>query len=575
MKKIFFILSLVVASLTGVIAQQVPLYSQFFDAPVIYNPARTGDDGRYNLNFIYRRQMAGFKDGPETKAGTFEMPLISNRNGIGAYYFNDATSIFRRNGGYISYAYHIQFNKENNHHLSIGLAAGVQSVRINFDQASVIDQTDPLIANGRTRNTFFDANFGVNYFWKGLNVGISVPQILGVDLHYLNDNGNRGYSPRRQYMATASYDVKLLKGGKDSTARLTITPLVLFRTTEALDWQVEGGVRVMYKDWVWISGMYRYNYGLTVGAGVKVHDMVKVGYAYDHSFNDLKSYTNGNHEIVIGLTFRTKKKEIPDSLLAKINKNDSILKQLTTKVDTMTMKQDSMAGKIDSLGHRVDTLQKQVDLLNHSMDSLNTIFGDPADSTSVRNSLKKLDKGKLNDLMNKMNELDEKYKDVEKGAGTNAKDKAVKDKKGKNKKGGELTDEEKEAKEKADKEKADKKKKNKKDKTDADTEAEMQEHKTRVVDEKDLEFKHGTPMGDYFMVVGSFRIESNSSKLEAQLNKENLKPGVVYDKKRKWYYVYLSKPEDREKGLEELYKLREENPRFHDAWIHIMSKAVK
>ena len=91
----------------------------------------------------------------------------------------------------------------------------------------------------------------------------------------------------------------------------------------------------------------------------------------------------------------------------------------------------------------------------------------------------------------------------------------------------------------------------------------------------ELVFITGEPEGNYFMVVGSFRIEQNSYNFQEQLTREGFKAGVVYDKKRKWYYVYLSQPDNWEKGLEQLFKLREENERFHDAWIHIMDKSFK
>lgn len=519
MKKLFFIMSLVVVALTDALGQQVPLYSQYMYDPMIYNPAKTGWEGRYNLNFIYRRQFAGIKGGPETRAFTFDMPVMSNKAGIGAYVFDDQTNIFRRTAGYLQYAYHINFKEDNR--LSIGLAAGVQSVRVNMDKVVVIDPTDVLIANGRERNTYFDANFGINYFYKGLNIGVSVPQILNTDLHYLNDQGERGYSAYRHYIATASYDAKVWQN------RITITPMVLFRTTEALDWQIEGGVNLMYKDFVWINSMYRYNYGVTVGGGFKIHDLIKIGYSYDHGLNDLKGYTNGNHEITLGITIAKRKHSsgIEDSTLAKkLSQQDSLIAALQSNMDSLNTKTDSLAKVTDDLSKRVDTLSS-------AMDSLDAIFGGE-DQGGLAEALKNFNKQKIDSLMQRLDDLEKKF---DKGA-------------------------------------ADVKKQAQKSK---DALNEMQEERTRVVDEQDLEYKHGAPLGSYFMVVGSFRVEQNSYKLEDELDKQGFQAGVVFDKKRQWYYVYLSEHENKDKGLEALYKLREENPRFHDAWIHIMSKAVR
>ncbi|MDX2002550.1 MAG: PorP/SprF family type IX secretion system membrane protein [Chitinophagales bacterium] len=502
MKKLFFILGVCVIALADVYGQQVPLYSQYMYNPYLYNPARTGADGRINVYGLYRRQFAGFANGPETRAVTFDMAVAKDKAGIGAYFFNDVTNIFRRNAGYFSYAYHLNF--KGAHRLSIGLSAGVQNVRIDQEKIVVRDRDDYLLMSQANRNTFFDASVGVNYAWKGLNVGVAVPSVFGTDLDYLTEGGQSGYSTQRHYLANASYAVKLAQD------KFTIEPQVMFRTTESFNFQFDAGVNLMYKDWIWINSMYRYDYAVTVGGGFKVHDLIKIGYAYDIPLNEMKSYNNGSHELLVGLTFRKKKKgdEQDSTLMKRLAQQDSLINDLKGDVDSLATTVDSVSGRLDSLqadfdsGADLQISNEQLDSLTQRLNELEEKYGKAIDSLS-----KKSGAGKTKTTKNNTSELDEE--------------------------------------------------------------------RTRIVDENDLEYKRGAQLGDYFLVVGSFRIEQNSYNFEEQLIKEKLDAGVVYDKRRKWYYVYLSKPESKKEGLEQLYKFREENPRFHDAWIHIMSKTVK
>jgi hypothetical protein len=76
------------------------------------------------------------------------------------------------------------------------------------------------------------------------------------------------------------------------------------------------------------------------------------------------------------------------------------------------------------------------------------------------------------------------------------------------------------------------------------------------------------------MVVSSVRTESQARKLAKDYQKEGHKVGVVYNKRRTWYYIFLEQPGSLEDGLKELYQLRKQDE-FKDAWIHVYDKDKK
>ncbi len=469
-------------------AQQIPLYSQYFYNQFLYNPAQTGLSGSPQLFFIYRKQWVGFNGSPETRALSYDMSIANNKAGVGVYLFSDVTNIFKKNGGYFSYAYHINFNDE--HRLSLGLSGGIQENSIDFNKVVVKNPGDVLITNNNQRAVTGDAAAGINYYIKGFNVGISAPQLVSGRLRYINDDQKMGYRLSRHYLATLSYNLKLAQG------KFSIQPLAMFRTTEAFAFQFDAGANFNYKDFVWLGAMYRYDAGLTAAAGFKVHKLVSVGYSYDFPLNNIADYTSGSHEIMLGFTFGKKGKKDKeasaiDSLIAnKLAQQDSLLNALTAKTDSLQAEVDSLknlaaSGKLGGMS------QEQMDSL---MNSINNAQKQMVDS------LKQYEQ-KILQLRNN----------------------------------------------------------------------ESSSERTKIIPREDIEYIEGAPIGDYYMVVGSFKIKDNSYKLKKQLDESGYSTGIVYNKKRNWFYVYIAQTDNDKKGLEELYNLREQKKdEFSDAWIYIL-----
>lgn len=526
MKKavVFCLLACVAAS--G-FAQQIPLYSLNFDNRFVYNPARAGFNGNPELYLMYRKQWTDFNGAPETRAASFDMNV--KKGGFGVYLFNDITDVFRTWGGYFSYAYHLRF-KSDMHRLSIGLSAGLQDYGFDREKAFVQNTDDPLLQGDRGLS--FDGSAGLHYFvTKGsllnLSLGLSAVSIYATDLKFLNNAAPTTlFVPDRHYLATLSNRFKLVN------EKLVLEPMVIARFTEAMNYQIEPGLLLGYKDWVWVSGLYRYDYGVTIAGGFKVHSAVKIGYAYDMALNDIKDYTNGTHEVMLGIIFGKKddlatKKEV-EELRQKLMEQDTLMNE-------MMEEQDSLMNTIDSLNQQMDKMQYEIDSLEEAMQSMEISL----DDSTLAEMLKS---GNIAGVTGMNAEVEKMRSDLEK----------------------------------LKKEKEDLEVSVKTTKTKVrDMESEMTEERTRIVEAEDLEVKKGPQLGDYFMVVGSFRIEQNSYNYYEDLKKRGYDAGVVFDKKRKWYYVFIAQPKDLQKGLQDVYRLREENPEFHDAWIHIMSKSMK
>lgn len=499
--RVFFVSALLLRfCVPEILAQQIPLYSQYFYNQFIYNPAQAGLAGAPQLYFIYRKQWIGFEGSPETRALTLDIPLLQNKVGIGTYLFSDATNIFRKNGGYFSYAYHLRIRQR--HLISLGISAGLQENRIDFSKVFVKDHQDILITNNAQRAVTADGAVGVHYQFNGLNLGVSVPQLVTGRLKYIDTDQDMGFRLARHYLATASYQFKIAR------EKFSITPLVIFRTSEVFAFQIDAGLNMTYKDRVWWGAMYRYNSALALAVGFRAHERILLSYCYDMLLNNLANYTSGSHEVMLGITLgrRVKMDDMIEQKIQdiseKIRRHDSLILEWQKQLD-------SIRQFTDTLDYKINALEKQANK-DQSVTPENNI-----NDTRLLQLQKQLEEMKKQ-LADSLKSYEEKMQLIRS--------------------------------------------------------IESSSERTKIIPREDIEYVAGPPLGDYYLVVGSFKIKENSFKYKKQLEERGYQIGIVYNKRRNWYYVYMAQKTGVEaSGLEELYRIREEKKdEFHDAWIYIL-----
>lgn len=461
---------LIVAESKG---QQIPLYSQYNDNPFLYNPARTGEGENTQLYGIYRRQWTDIGGSPETVALTVDGALKSKKIGLGAYLYSDRTDLVERLGGNLAYSYFFNFGED--HRLSLGLSVGLQQLRVNMDQANPNDENDPLLQSNLKSGVTFDGNVGFNYYYKGLKLGFSVPQLLQTKVQDLNSNSALDYQMARHYLAMASYEISI------ANDKLFIEPGAMFRMTNGGSFQVDGLAKISYKRLAWLSVAYRYDYAVTVGAGVQIHDRLSLGYATDIAINGLQGYTSGTHEVMIGFKFG---KRDDTGVIEAIQRLEEGQKRNTEQIEQIDERNEGLLNENKSQKELIEEQKEEIAKLKRELEDKLKAFSD---------SLKKAT-GKDANLP-----------------------------------------------------------------TDAVYEGSSD----------DLEFILGEPDNNYFMVVSSLRTEDKAREIALKYKEKGHDVGVVLNKRRSWYYVFLSKPGDFDDGIKELYKLRNSQPDFKDAWIHI------
>jgi len=154
-------------------AQQDPLYSQYFNNPMLINPAFAGSNQRLYAGAAYRSQWAGIEGGPVTFNFNSHLALAENKVGVGIVAVQDQLGDIKNTqyGGVFSY--HI---KLKNSTFSFGMQAGFTRYATDPNSIKVLNNPDP--AFNQFTETKFNTGAGILLQSERYILSISVPRML-------------------------------------------------------------------------------------------------------------------------------------------------------------------------------------------------------------------------------------------------------------------------------------------------------------------------------------------------------------------------------------------------------------
>ena len=277
MKKISLLLYFSILATVG-FAQQFPLQSQYQFNYSTINPANVGENDFYSARVSFRDQWVGFTETPNATQ-IFTLTKGYGVNGLGLTVFNDHTGgLYTKSGASLSYSHKVRLSKSE---LSFGLAAGAAKVGLdaNDDPSALYSDVIP------------EFTFGAFYKIGNLNLGISVPGLLNVNMEIANSDDNRIYS---HLYSMISYKHKL-------NDTWDIYPSLLIKTTANHN-QIDANVNFKLRNKLWIGTSYRQDFGATIYVGIDFGRLFSI-YSYDVSTNEVSPYSTGSHEFTLGYDF--------------------------------------------------------------------------------------------------------------------------------------------------------------------------------------------------------------------------------------------------------------------------------
>jgi len=299
MRQLLHITALVLVSATVGLAQQIPQYSQYMMNSYILNPAHTGMNDYWEVKSNNRLNWIGITDAPRTFILSAHGPFRKYNMGMGVSIFSDVTGPTSRTGAHLSYAYHLKLSPKLR--LGMGLSLGILQFRIDGTKVDLYTQGDPAFPNAVMSAYTADATFGLNLQHKNFTVGFSAPQIIGNKLEFDNGEGDGSAALARHLMFMGAYTFRIKDFG--------IMPNVLLKYVHPVPLQFDAGLRLDYKEQFWVGATYRHDDAVSFMGGLMYRDFLLIGYSYDMSTSNLRNYSDGSHEVMVGVRFRPWKKK--------------------------------------------------------------------------------------------------------------------------------------------------------------------------------------------------------------------------------------------------------------------------
>ncbi len=278
-------------------SQQLPQYTQYMLNEMAINPAVSGKDDYADVRSNNRYQWVGVTDAPRTYMLTLHGPIKVKNMGIGMNLYTDIVGPTRRTGLNFSYAYHMKVKDDM--FLSMGLSAGVLQWGIDGSKLILRDDGDQNLLS--TYQTTYVPDFGAGlYFHKKdrFYFGLSLPQIYQAPIK-LYEGAGKNSKIVNHFNLNGAYKFDL---GDD----FKIEPSFLVKYEIPTPPKIDVGMRVIYQEQIWLGGAYRHNDAFTALIGYFYKNYLMIGYSFDFTTTNIKKYSTGTHEIMLGIRFSRK-----------------------------------------------------------------------------------------------------------------------------------------------------------------------------------------------------------------------------------------------------------------------------
>jgi type IX secretion system PorP/SprF family membrane protein len=291
MKHILSIL-LIGISVEAVQAQQLPQLSQYNSQDYLFDPAVAGSRPWFEIRSAHRNQWVGIQDAPRTFVLSATTPLGANM-GVGGYIFTDNVGPSRRTGMQLSYAYHLKVTDDIK--LGMGLSFGMLQFLIDGSKIQFHDPDEPLMDDQLRGSLMPDATFGVYLYHEKWWFGATAPQLLRNRVWFYDENDQSLSKLAAHYYAMGGYRLPL---GSD----LKLEPSFLLKYVDPVPPKIDLTATLRYKDMVWIGATYRTEDAVSLMVGYWMKKTFQFGYSYDLTMTNLRNYSSGTHEVMLGIT---------------------------------------------------------------------------------------------------------------------------------------------------------------------------------------------------------------------------------------------------------------------------------
>ena len=293
MKKI----AAIIAFLSGILnagAQQDVMMSQYMFNGLFLNPAYAGSHKYFSSSLLQRTQWVGLAGAPTTLLVAVDGPLSDQKMGVGLIIAQDKIGVTTQTDVYANYSYFLKLGEGK---LGFGIKAGASQYTAKVSDLTVWDIGDETFSGINRTSLLPKFGFGTYYYAQRWYAGFSIPELIAYDPnHNFNLSMESSSSIRKHYYLTTGYVF-------DANEKLKIKPSFLIKYQNRAPMQIDINLTAMYINTIALGFSYRSNDAVTVMFEYQANERFRVGYAYDVTTSEIRKYSSGTHEIMLGFDF--------------------------------------------------------------------------------------------------------------------------------------------------------------------------------------------------------------------------------------------------------------------------------
>ncbi|MDD2277998.1 MAG: type IX secretion system membrane protein PorP/SprF [Bacteroidales bacterium] len=287
----FLTIVVVMLAPSGIKAQQDPIFTNYLQNPIAFNPAIAGTIDGLNLSLLTRHQWIGIDGAPTSYSFGAHTPYIKQNMGLGFNIMTDKAGPLRNTHITGSYAYRITVFPGVR--LSMGLKAGISSYNAAVGGLQVNDPADP---NFQTNEKRISPNLGVGFYLyaEKYYAGFSAPRLIEPRLNKEYRESKEPYNPQFYLMGGYNFSINNDWG---------FLPSALMGVMGGSPISADVTVQFIYIKRFYFGAHYRIGDASGLFVNAKITNDFTFGYAFDFTLNKLSSVNSGTHEFMLTYTF--------------------------------------------------------------------------------------------------------------------------------------------------------------------------------------------------------------------------------------------------------------------------------
>ena len=298
--KSILIISLAVAILPTIHAQQLPHRSPLGVLDFTFNPAITALDDDAEFGAFFRQQWIGFAEAPRTGNIFGQYPFEDYNMSVGGALGYDRTGPLKRIDLTLTYSYHLELGDGQ---LSLGLLARLGNYQLDGTNTIATDADDNLLLTNRSSSIL--PNFGIGVYYvsnlaiydaseSGFFVGISTNQLLPNNLKFVENE----FTNLQRVLHTTT-----VLGGRIVNSSGFVEPsLWLHYNTENILYGI-GNVIYEMEEVFWTGLSISSDFSTSIQGGVILPSGIRTGILSGYSLGRIGRYQGFTFELILSYRF--------------------------------------------------------------------------------------------------------------------------------------------------------------------------------------------------------------------------------------------------------------------------------